>query len=90
MFPFFPLILYDPMTTYLYKPAVIFWGRKDDGKVEIKRDHSDLHTTGHLHYPRTDSTVPGRLRPPPHVLGILISLLNPNLPAVPEENLAVG
>jgi hypothetical protein len=56
MFLFFPLILYDPMTTYLHKPAVIILGREEDRKVEIEGDLSNLHITGHLQMAGTDST----------------------------------
>jgi hypothetical protein len=31
-----PLILYDPRTTYLNKPTLIFLGGKDVSKVEIE------------------------------------------------------
>ena len=34
---------------------VIFWGGKGNGKVEIARDLSDLHVTGHLHRTGSDS-----------------------------------
>jgi hypothetical protein len=56
MFLFFPLILYDPMTTYLHKPAVIILGRKEVRKVEIVGDLSNLHITGRLQMAGTDST----------------------------------